>query len=57
MHLAETGSRQDRRRRPATLTVFPDRINRIEALARDLWWSWTPPHARCSGSSTMRCGE
>jgi len=25
------------------LTVFPDRINRIEALARDLWWSWTPP--------------
>jgi len=24
------------------VTPFPDRINRIEALARDLWWSWTP---------------
>ena len=24
------------------MTPFPDRINRIEALARDLWWSWTP---------------
>jgi starch phosphorylase len=30
-------------RRPATLTVLPERINRLEALARDLWWSWTPP--------------
>jgi glycogen phosphorylase len=25
------------------LTVLPERINRLEALARDLWWSWTPP--------------
>jgi len=23
--------------------VFPERIHRIESLARDLWWSWTPP--------------
>ena len=47
----------DCRRRPATLNVFPDRIKRIEALARDLWWSWTPPHAKCSVSSTMRCAN
>jgi glycogen phosphorylase len=24
------------------LTPLPDRINRLESLARDLWWSWTP---------------
>jgi glycogen phosphorylase len=24
------------------LTLLPDRINRLEALARDLWWSWAP---------------
>jgi starch phosphorylase len=24
------------------LTQLPDRINRLESLARDLWWSWTP---------------
>ena len=24
------------------MTVLPERINRLEALARDLWWSWTP---------------
>jgi starch phosphorylase len=24
------------------LNLFPERIKRIEALARDLWWSWTP---------------
>jgi len=28
------------------VTVFPERINRIEALARDLWWSWTPTARR-----------
>src|SRR4030095_15795623 len=27
----------------STLNVFPERIKRLEALARDLWWSWTPP--------------
>ena len=27
------------------MNVFPERIGRLEALARDLWWSWTP-HAR-----------
>jgi starch phosphorylase len=24
------------------VTILPDRITRIDALARDLWWSWTP---------------
>jgi glycogen phosphorylase len=24
------------------LTPIPERINRLEALARDLWWSWNP---------------
>jgi starch phosphorylase len=24
------------------LTPLPDRINRLDSLARDLWWSWTP---------------
>jgi starch phosphorylase len=24
------------------LTQLPDRINRLDSLARDLWWSWTP---------------
>jgi glycogen phosphorylase len=24
------------------LTQIPDRINRLDSLARDLWWSWTP---------------
>jgi starch phosphorylase len=24
------------------LVQLPDRINRLEELARDLWWSWTP---------------
>ena len=24
------------------MTPLPDRINRLDALARDLWWSWTP---------------
>ena len=25
------------------MILLPERINRLEALARDLWWSWTPP--------------
>ncbi len=24
------------------MTQLPDRINRLDSLARDLWWSWTP---------------
>ncbi|MBI3046911.1 MAG: alpha-glucan family phosphorylase [Acidobacteria bacterium] len=24
------------------MSQLPDRINRLEELARDLWWSWTP---------------
>jgi starch phosphorylase len=24
------------------LSPLPDRINRLDSLARDLWWSWTP---------------
>ena len=24
------------------MTPLPDRINRLDSLARDLWWSWTP---------------
>jgi glycogen phosphorylase len=28
------------------LTPLPDRINRLDSLARDLWWSWTPEARR-----------
>ncbi len=28
--------------RYADLPPFPERINRIDQLATDLWWSWTP---------------
>ena len=24
------------------MTPLPERINRLDAMARDLWWSWTP---------------
>ena len=43
MRPASPQTRPTAARRPATLTVLPERINRLEALARDLWWSWTPP--------------
>jgi starch phosphorylase len=26
----------------SSVTPLPERLNRMEALARDVWWSWTP---------------
>ncbi len=31
-----------RQSREATLVQLPDRVSRLEELAYDLWWSWTP---------------
>ncbi len=35
---------------------LPERIDRLEELAYDLWWSWNRRRGTCSARSTTRCG-